>query len=714
MNTSRKRRRGDGSRKSPQHNEPAARPIGAARRHLWRLLLLWGLVFAAYSNSFDTRLVFDSSEVISQDSRLRTVSTQNVASILTKEYWPDGIATGLYRPLTTFSYLVNYAVLGNGPEPAGYHRVNFALHEANVALAYVLGLLVFEEVLPAFVLGATWGLHPLLTESVTNVVGRADLLSALGVLAGLLCYIRATGAAGPRKLAWLAGVAVAQMVGLFSKENAVVLPAVMLLYDLTWIGRVEWRARAPGYVALVLPFAVFFYLRARLHAHLGIQFVDNPLISAGFWTARLTAVKIIGKYLWLFIWPAQLSADYSFSAVTPFGWNVFRWEDFKTLIAVAVCIGAAGISGRWYTRRKELFFFVCFFFVTLIPVSNLVIFIGSIMAERFVYLPSVGLAGCLAFAAGALYKRLSAQNALGAGAAWVAIGVICLALAARTYSRNVDWSDEIGLWSSAVTVCPQSFKAHLNLGNALMRTPGQESAAVAEYEAAVQIKPDLAELHNNLGNALAKLPGRLPEAIAEYQAALRIKPDYADAHSNLGTVLSRLPGRLPDAVAEYQAALRTEPNSVNAHSNLGSALSQLPNRLPEAISEYRAALRIKPDSAEVRYNLANALAQTPGGIEQAIAEYQTVLQADPASAPAHCNLGIALAKTGRLPEAIAQFQAALRIEPEFAAAHSNLGSALSQIPGRLPEAISEYETALRIRPDPQLQQKVDRLRAGEK
>jgi protein O-mannosyl-transferase len=693
MSAARKQRRPDGLQKPP------ARPDSPVRRHLWRLLLLWALAFAAYSDSFDTGLLFDSSEVISHDPRLTAVSAHNVSAILTQEYWPDGIATGLYRPLTTFSYLFNYAVLGNGPRPAGYHWVNFALHGFNVSLVYLLGLLVFEEAWPALVLAAVWGLHPLLTESVTNVVGRADLLSAFGILAGLLCHIQGASAAGRRKLAWLAGLFAAQTVGLFSKENAAVLPAVMLLYDLTWLRRAGWRARAPGYAALILPFAGFFYLRSQLHAPIGIQFVDNPLIGAGFFAARLTAVKVIGSYLWLFLWPAHLSADYSYAVV-----KLATWADFSAWIALGVCVSAGVLCIRWYGKHKPLFFFVVFFFVALIPASNLVILIGSIMAERFVYLPSVGLAGCLAAALFELQKRFAVTRA-----AWIAICAVCLVLAARTYARNLDWTDEISLWSSAD---PESFKAHLNLGNALMRTRLPD--AVAEYQAALHIDPYLPELHNNLGNALAKLPGRIPEAVAEYRAALRIKPAYADAHNNLGAVLAKLPGQLPEAIAEYRTALRIDPNNVDAHSNLGSALSQLPGRLPEAISEYQAALRTKPDYAEVRYNLANALAQTPGGLEQAVAEYRTVLSAEPDSAATHCNLGIALAKMGRLPEAISQLESALRIEPEFAQAHYNLGSVLSQIPGSLPEAISHYEAALRIRPDPQLQQKVDRLRAGER
>src|ERR1039457_840609 len=176
-------------RKSRQASRPAATPSPLAggrsrpwRRHSWRLLAIWGLVLVAYSNSFQGALVFDSASVIGRDPRIREASFENIESILTGGYAYVSSTTGLYRPFATFSYLLNYAVLGNGPRPVGYHWVNFVLHEVNVTLVYALGVLIFSEAAPALALAAIWGLHPLLTESVTNIVGRADLLAALGVL----------------------------------------------------------------------------------------------------------------------------------------------------------------------------------------------------------------------------------------------------------------------------------------------------------------------------------------------------------------------------------------------------------------------------------------------------------------------------------------------------------------------------------------------------
>ncbi len=670
----------------------------AWRRHAFRMAALWALILMAYSNSFQAGLVFDSAAVISEDARVHALTPQNLRLILTEPYWHASSTLGLYRPLTTFSYLMNYAVFGNRIAPAGYHWVNLTIHGVNVSLVYLLGLSMLGTAAPAFALAALWGMHPLLTESVTNIVGRADLLAAFGVLAGLLCYVKSVRAAGRHKLFWVAAMMAAQAVGIFSKESAAVLPGIMLLYDLTWRNR-AWRERAPAYAALALPLAAFFYLRGMLHAHMLTPFVDNPLIGAGFWTARLTAVKVIGKYLWLFIWPARLSPDYSYNAVPLFGWHLMQWEDATALIALALCLGAALLAVRCYRTRKPLFFFLAFFFIALAPTSNLVILIGSIMAERFVYLPSIGLAGCVVAGLWTLGRRVPRRRLLDMRAIWIVMAFLCLASAARTYARNADWLDDRSLWTSAAAVCPGSARVHNNLGQALRQLPGRLPDAIAEFQAALRIDPNYAAAHSNLGSALAQLPGRMPDAIGEFQAALRIDPDYAEAHYNLGNALAQMPDRLPDAIAEFEAVLRLEPGDAAAHNNLGLALANAGGRLQEAVAEYEAALRADPDLAAAHNNLGNALLRLPGRLPDAIAQYEAVLRLEPGDPAAHLNLGNALSQMpGRLPDAIAQYETALRINPDYAMAHFNLGNVLSQMPGRLPDAIAEYQAALRIQP----------------
>lgn len=651
-------------------------------------------------------MLFDDVGILLQDPRIRAVTVQNIWAILTQSYWHINPAAGAYRPLLTLSYLFNYAVLGGGANPVGYHWINLALHAANVSLVYALGLLIFAESWSGLALAAIWALHPLLTESVTNIVGRADELAAFGVLAGLLCYTQWTSAKGRRKWWWLAAMVAAQTIGLFSKENAAVLPGIMLLYDLTFSDRATWRARVPAYAALLLPFAAFFLARAQLHMRTVIPAQENPLIGADFWTARLTAIKIIGKFLWLFFWPARLSPDYSYNAFPLFGWNLANWEDDKTLVALAVVLGAILLAVVCRRRWKPMTFFMGFFFIALMPTANLIILIGSIMGERFMYLPSIGLAGCVM----AAIRRVPSGWQVGVTAIKVAMALACLALAARTYSRNFAWHDSLSLWSTTVTGYPNSARPHMNLGLALTDLPGRLPDAIAEYQTALRILPNSSQEHYNLGLALARMPGGTAAAIAEFQAALAIEPGSADVHYNLGLLFEKT-DRLPDAITEFQAAIRSEPDFGLAHNNLGNALARLPGREADAMEEWRAAIESEPDLAEAHYNLGNALSRMPDHLAEAITEYRLALRGQPGFAQAHNNLANALAQTPTgLRAAIEEWRLALRFQPDLTQAHVNLGTALAQIPGQLPNAIAELEIAQRLRPDPQVQQVLNQLR----
>jgi protein O-mannosyl-transferase len=587
------------------------------RVRVWRMAGLCAMVLAAYSNSFRGELVFDNAGVIAGDARIRAVTADNLGRIWAEPY-SSKTSSGLYRPLTTLSYLANYVWLGNGTNPAGYHWVNLAIHAANTLLVYLLVALVLGSDGPAWATAALWGVHPLLTESVTNVVGRADLLAAFGVLAGLLCYIRRGSAA------WLLA---AQAVGIFSKESAIVLPGLMLLYDVTWPGRMAGTKRAMAYGSVLLPLVVFAVLRAQLPGNLAVLNTDNPLLLVGLFAARLRAIEVIGKYLGLFLWPARLSPDYSFNAVPVFGWQL------NAVVAFALCAAAAAAVVHCYRARKQVFFFLAFFFVALLPVSNLLMRIGSIMAERFAYLPSVGLAAC---AIAAIYALAGLRGGSRGAMVTAVVAVLCVACAARTYARNFDWENDRSLWTSAVEAVPESAKAHYNLGTLLSDVPAQRAQAISELEAALRINPDKPDAHDNLGRLLIEDPARRGDAIAQWEAAVRIDPDMADAHKHLGEAFAVTPGRLPDAIAEFQVAARLQPDVAETHANLGTVLYQV-GQLADSMAESQAAIRINPNLAEPHNTLGIALAQM-GRIADAIPEFEAVLRIDPANAQASANL----------------------------------------------------------------------------
>ena len=445
------------------------------------------VVFIVYFVSFQSQFVLDNILIL-QDSRIKELTWENLRLILGQEYWYKYFNSGLYRPVATFSYLVNYSILGNGNEPAGYHWINFFLHAANIILVYLLGLRVLERAEAALALAAVWGLHPVLTESVTNIVGRADLLAAFGVLAGVLCHAHAAAAERRRSL-WIVLLMCAGAIGLFSKESAAVLPAAMLIFDLGF-RKASWRRCVEGYVALAVPFLAYFSARTHALSRLPpvhFVFADNPLIGAGFWTSRLTAVKVIGKYLWILLWPASLSYDYSYNQVPLVSWKFNSLEDWQALFALTLCIALTVICIVCYRRNRPLYFFIAFFFVTLAPTANIATLIGSIMAERFLYLPSLGFAGCAVLAVYALCRSPQAAR--------TALAAICVAFAARTYARNLDWLDFRALAAGGVQTSPASFKTHMSAAIALLNT-GELDGSIREIETAMRILDSLPDQRN--------------------------------------------------------------------------------------------------------------------------------------------------------------------------------------------------------------------------
>jgi tetratricopeptide (TPR) repeat protein len=607
------RRPRKGPSAKPEIVEP--RPGGAARKHAVLLAAVIGAALCAYSNSFHAPFVLDNSPIILQDTRIRAVTPVQLRRIFTGQYWEDA-PSGLYRPLTTLSYLFNYAVLGNGASPEGYHWLNFLLHAVNICLVYALGLALFTEPVAAAGLSALWGLHPAASESVGNIVVRADMLAAFGVLAALLCHRKALRQSGGPKVFWLVLLGLAMAAGIFSKESAISAVAVIALYDFIWERKTSWRSRLPGYVAAALPILLYLFVRARVLAalpHLSTPFPDNPLLGAGFWTAHITAVEVIGKYLWLLVWPAKLSYDYSYNAVPLFGWNLGAWEDWKALIALAACGAfiAAGIFA--WRRHKPVFFGVGFFFAVLMPTANLLLLIGTIMGERFLYLSSLGFAICVVYLVRRIWDRLP-RRFMAAGC-----GLLLLALSARTYSRNGDWREQENLWRSALDAAPGSYRVQLTAATSLpMRTPADLDRATGEAARVLEILDPLPDSRNapdaylSLGSFYRDLGDKLPgdwyrkslSALLRCEKIMLARDARYRAENRPG--VTSLSGKVYLELGRTYLRLSDRAHAVEAFER-GRALESDPDILEELAAAYQAA----GDPRRAARALVEALAVDP-------------------------------------------------------------------------------------------------------
>jgi protein O-mannosyl-transferase len=452
------------------------------------LLAVILVALAAYSNSFHGPFLLDNKEAMLQDTRVHTNTGDNVARIFRTPYHQT-LLSGLYRPVTTWTYLLNYAILGSGTAPESYHWLNFLLHAFNIVLVYCLALALFEDRTAALAASALWGLHPVLTESVTNIIGRADMLSATGVLGALLCYWVAARAKGARQIVAIAGVALAAGVAVWSKESGVVAIALLPLFDWIFLRGLPGRARAAAIGAAAIPMALYFVVRAGVLARFPVgptPYTDNPLIGAPFLAAQLTAFRVIAKYFGLLVWPARLSADYSYSeipaAVSAMGY-----------FGLALCIAAAALALWAWRRHKPLFFAILLFFIALAPVANVFLRIGTVMAERFLYLPAVGFILAVVYGLRAVLERAPQRR----NAVAYALGLVLVLLAARTYNRNSDWNDEQRFWESVTENAPGSYKGHIGLASKLplIRRADRDRAA-AEIARTVAILDPLPDAQN--------------------------------------------------------------------------------------------------------------------------------------------------------------------------------------------------------------------------
>jgi protein O-mannosyl-transferase len=461
-------------------------------KYVLAAMALYTIALLAYSDSFRSGFVLDNHPLILQDPRLLQASSKNVELVLRHSYWWPTAESSLYRPITTLSYLFNYSVLGEGDHPAGYHWFNFFLHVLNTVLLFLLSLRFLKKFWPATFIAALWAVHPVLTESVTNIIGRSDLLAAASLMSGFLFYLKSTESEGWPRFAWLTGLAAVTFVGVFSKESAVAILGVIALYEITW-----WKDRRQlqgfllGCAALAPAFLALFYQRSVAisgSSEFELIFMDNPMVGAHFWTARLTSIAVMARYLWLLVWPAKLSCDYSYAAIPLANGRLLDWIDWIAVVAVIALVA-------WqFTRNKLLFFFAAFAFITFVPVSNLLFLIGTIMAERFLYLPAAGFAVCAVLTVYSIGQRVGSRA--------FAPTVLCLMIAAlgtRTWVRNLDWRDDLTLWTSAVQAAPESFKSHGALALALFQSDPNHSnidRVIAEAEKSLAILDALPDAKN--------------------------------------------------------------------------------------------------------------------------------------------------------------------------------------------------------------------------
>jgi len=646
-----------------------------ARRLAPLLVIAAGLL--AYSDSFTGAFIFDD-----MGSILENLSVRHLWPIWKCPWAPHrGGLTVEGRPLINLSLAINYAL--GGYNVWGYHALNLTVHIlAGLTLLGIVRRTLLRPPLRsrfggaaselALAIAVLWTVHPLLTESVTYIVQRAESMMGLFYLLTLYCFIR--GAESPQPPLWYGLCVGACVLGMASKEVIASAPLMVLLYDRTFLSgsfREAWRRRWPVYLALASTWIMQGFLVAS--AQLPTTLANARQVGLSRWAYLRTQPGVILYYLRLSLWPHPLCFDHA--------WPMAR--TWISIVPPTIVIVILLTATAWALRVNSTWGFVSAWFFLILAPSSSFMPLHSAIYEHRMYL---SLAAVVSLVVLGLYSLMGWRSV-------AVFALITLGLEFLTWRRNQDYRSEVIFWQDAVAKYPKGSLARYNLGVALGRA-GRVREAIGQYQQAIRLNPNIAQAHNNLGVAMEKM-GAEQEAVGQYEEAIRLDPNNAEAHYNLGVALAGA-GKLTDAIRHYEQALRIDPDYAQAHYNLANSLLKA-NRIDDAIRHYEQALRIKPDYADAHHNLADALFQA-GRVQEAIEHYEQALQIDPDIAEAHYNLGIVLEQAGNISNAIGHYEQALRIDPDYAEAHYHLGNALRQV-GRATEAIEQYRQALRTKPD---------------
>jgi len=523
------------------------------------------IIFTAivYANSLANNFVLDDSSVILGNKFIKL--WKNFPRIFTRSYLTPFTDTAVdhrfgsqetsYRPVTTASYFIDHALWKNNP--FGYHLTNLLLHIFNVILVYTLALLITGTSAAALFAGLLFALHPANAEAVNVISFRDDLLCFTFFISSLIFYIKLRKPAAKKNPLIYAASLCLFLLALFSKEMAISLPLVILLYD--WIFNRESEAGKP----LIRPrhFGYFFVLL--FYAWIRFSVMRNPTepavayIGGSFFTAMIAMFQAAAAYLKTLVLP--LDAHYILPQDPRISVNpVFVPAAlFSALLVLSVLLFALKARRNF----KVAAFCIFWFFVTLLPVSNLWP-ITNPMAMRYLYIPISGFCILLALA-------LTRRNTFKAGVLAV---VILSFYAFFTTAANRTWHNNAGFWAEMTKKYPESPLAYYNLGLAYAKAR-QADTAIPLFKKAISLKPAYADAHRNLGICYL-LNGISDKAIEEFNASLNSKPRSADTYNDLGIGYAAKKD-YEKAQKMWREALAIDPEHKNAQSNLEQSAGKI-------------------------------------------------------------------------------------------------------------------------------------------
>ena len=581
----------------------------------------------------------------------------------------SGKHAGNWHPLTTLSHMLDCQLWGS--HAGGHHFTNIVLHTIAVVLLFLILLQMTGALWRSAFVAAAFAVHPLRIESVAWISERKDVLSAVFFMLTLALYVRyVRHSSVGRYLAVVSSFA----LGLMCKPTLVTVPLVLLLLDYWPLKR--FAGGSPTGQLILEKIPLFALSAAGAGATLWAH--EKSIIHIGqipfLWRVGNGLVTCL-TYIKQMIWPARLAVFYPHPVGT-----LPVWE-----IGLAIVLLGMVSAGAIALRHKRPYFVTGWFWylIMLLPVIGLIQVGSQAHADRYTYLPQIGLYILLAWGITDALASPLQRRILGVTAS---VAIIVLAWCAHIQASY--WRNGESLWSHAIAVTSENFIAHDGLGQFLL-DHGRLDEATDQFQIALDIAPKYPMARTNLGIALAK-KGRIDEAIANLQTVLEDYPNDAKARYNLGTALLEK-GDSQSAIAAFEKALSIQSRYPSAHYSLGMALDDS-GRIDEAIAHYQEAVQEDPHFAEAHYLLGNDLFRK-SRIDDAIAAYEAALKSRPAYPEVENNIGLALLKEGRPGEAIAHWEHAVANESDFVPALNNLAWVLAAFPEA---SIRNGDKALRL------------------
>ena len=653
--------------------------------HIWVFLLLVIFALAVYWQ-------VNGHEFVNYDDSLYVIENPQVKNgvDLNAVIWAfKSTHAANWHPLTWLSHMADVELYGLAP--GAHHLTSVVFHIANSLLLFVVLRRMTGHLWQSAVVAALFALHPLHVESVAWVAERKDVLSTFFWLLTMLGYARYAERPGVARYLLVVGCF---MLGLMTKPMLVTLPFVLLLLDYWPLRRVGierfgehqsgnlpcWRPllglvweKLPLFLLAIVSSVITFWAQKKGGA---VGSMELYPLTSRVANALVSYVKYIGKT----IWPVDLAAFYPHPGSLP-AWQVVGAGVLLVLITVAALRSL---------RQRPWFVVGWLWFVgTLVPVIGLVQIGLQAMADRYTYIPLIGLFMIVAWGVSELIGGWQHKKKLLATAAII----LLMVLSVVSWRQTTYWKNSVTLFQHALAVTENNYLAHNALGSAL-KGSGQTEAALIHYFKALEIRPDYAAPHYNIGHTLAQ-QGKQADAIRHFQKAIHIKPEYAAAHDHLGYMFV-LQDKFAEAVSHYLAALQIKPDDAQVHNRLGLALKGQ-GQIQTAANHFHRAVKIDPFFAAAHYNLGHAQ-MTLGHLNEAKNQFGLAIRLRPDYVDAHYDLGNIFMREGRFAEAIKHYSAVVRLNPNHAAGHNNLGAAMI-IAGQPQEAISHFRAALRIQPD---------------